>query len=195
MAVFSYKSKSLDGKVINGKIESKNQKEAVRELSKMDLIVYQVEPLNDLLNKEIQIGRQLKQKDFIIFLRQFATLLEAGILLVDAIELLSEQTESDALKEALIEIAEDVKEGNPLSEAMRQYPKLFPELLIQMIHTGEISGQLEEVMERMAIYYEKQYNLRQKVSTALTYPTVVATFAILITIFLLVVVVPIFGDM
>lgn len=195
MATFSYKAKSADGKLIKGKIESKNKNEAIHELSQIDLIVFEVEPLNDLLNKEIMIGRSLKQKDFVVFLRQFATLIEAGILLVDSIELLAEQTESPALKEALENIAEDIREGNALSEGMARYPKLFPELLVQMIKTGEVSGQLQDVLDRMATYYEKQYQLRQKVSTALTYPIVVATFALLITIFLLLFIVPIFGDM
>lgn len=195
MAVFSYKAKSKEGNVIKGKVESNNKTNAVRTLSQMDLIVYEVEPINDILNKEISIGRPLKQKDFVVFLRQFATLVEAGILLVNAVDLLAEQTESTALKEALGGISEDIKEGKSLSESMTLYPELFPKLLVQMIKSGEVSGNLQEVLDRMATYYEKQYNLKEKISTALTYPIVVSTFAILITIFLLVGIVPIFGDM
>ncbi|GEK89324.1 type IV pilus assembly protein PilC [Alkalibacterium putridalgicola] len=195
MATYAYKAKTIDGKVIKGRLDSSNKKEAVSELSQMNLIVYEVEPLNDILNKDIVIGRQLKQKDFVIFLRQFATLMEAGILLVDSVELLAEQSESKALQEALEEISVDLKEGITLSEAMKNYPKLFPELLIQMIKSGEVSGQLEEVLERMATYYEKQHRIKQKVSTALTYPIVVGTFAVIITVFLLLFIVPIFGDL
>jgi type IV pilus assembly protein PilC len=195
VATYAYKAKTIDGKVIKGRLDSSNKKEAVSELSQMNLIVYEVEPLNDILNKDIVIGRQLKQKDFVIFLRQFATLMEAGILLVDSVELLAEQSESKALQEALEEISVDLKEGITLSEAMKNYPKLFPELLIQMIKSGEVSGQLEEVLERMATYYEKQYRIKQKVSTALTYPIVVGTFAVIITVFLLLFIVPIFGDL
>lgn len=195
MAIFSYKAKSKEGNVIKGKVESNNKTNAVRTLSQMDLIVYEVEPINDILNKEISFGKPLKQKDFVVFLRQFATLIEAGILLINAIDLLADQTESLALKEALSGISEDVKEGKSLSESMDLYPELFPTLLVQMIKSGEVSGNLQEVLDRMATYYEKQYNLKQKISTALTYPIVVSTFAILITIFLLVGIVPIFGDM
>lgn len=195
MAIFSYKAKSKDGNTIKGKVESPNKKNALRELSQMDLIVYEVEPINDLLNKDIVIGRPLKQKDFTIFLRQFATLMEAGILLTNAIDLLAEQTESELLQEALENISIDIKEGQALSEGMAEYPELFPTLLVQMIKTGEVSGNLQEVLDRMASYYEKQYALKQKVSTALTYPLVVSIFAILITIFLLLFIVPIFGDM
>lgn len=195
MAIYSYKAKSKDGNVIKGKVESNNKHNAVRELSQMDLIVYEVEPVNDILNKEITLGRPLKQKDFTIFLRQFATLMEAGILLINAIDLLAEQTQSKALQEALVNISEDVKEGQALSEGMAQYPELFPKLLVQMIKTGEVSGNLQEVLDRMATYYEKQYTLKEKITTALTYPIVVSVFAILITIFLLLFIVPIFGDM
>lgn len=195
MATYAYKAKSTDGKVLKGRLESTNKKEAVKELAQMNLIVFEVEPLNSFLYKDIYIGKPLKQKEFVLFLRQFSTLLEAGILLIDAIDLLSEQTDSKALKEALENISVEVKEGIALSESMKSYPKLFPELLVQMIHSGEVSGQLEDVMNRMAVYFEKQYRIKQKVSTALTYPIVVASFAIIITIFLLVFIVPIFGDL
>lgn len=195
MAVFLYKAKSKEGNVIKGKVEGSNKTLAIRTLSQMDLIVYEVEPVNDILNKDISIGKPLKQKDFVVFLRQFATLIEAGILLVNAIDLLAQQTESVALKEALEGISEDVKEGNLLSESMDLYPALFPKLLVQMIKSGEVGGNLQEVLDRMATYYEKQYNLKQKISSALTYPIVVSIFAIVVTIFLLVAIVPMFGDM
>ena len=195
MAVFLYKAKSKEGNVIKGKVEGSNKTLAIRTLSQMDLIVYEVEPVNDILNKDISIGKPLKQKDFVVFLRQFATLIEAGILLVNAIDLLAQQTESVALKEALVGISEDVKEGKLLSESMDLYPALFPKLLVQMIKSGEVGGNLQEVLDRMATYYEKQYNLKQKISSALTYPIVVSIFAIVVTIFLLVGIVPIFGDM
>lgn len=195
MATYAYKAKTNEGKVIKGRLESVNKKEAVIELAQMNLIVFEVEPLNSFLYKDIYIGKPLKQKEFVLFLRQFATLMEAGILLIDSIDLLSEQTDSKPLKEALEEISIEVKEGIALSESMKKYPKLFPDLLVQMIHSGEISGQLEDVLDRMATYFEKQYRIKQKVSTALTYPIVVASFAIIITIFLLVFIVPIFGDL
>lgn len=192
---YSYKAKSKEGKIIKGTVETKNKHEAVRVLEQMDLAVFQLDSSDSILTKEIQLGKPLKQKDFIVFLRQFATLMRAGILLVEALELLAEQTESQALKKALEDISEATQEGSALSTGMEQYPKLFPDLLVQMIKTGEVSGQLEDVLERMANYYEKQYELRQKISTALTYPLVVACFSIIITLFLMLFIVPIFGDL
>ncbi|TNV68813.1 type II secretion system F family protein [Trichococcus shcherbakoviae subsp. psychrophilus] len=195
MAVFAYKAKTRDGKLMKGKIESTNKKEALNELRHMDLIVFEVDALNAVLNKDITLRGSLKSKDFIVFLRQFSSLMNAGILLVDALDLLAAQSTSLALKEALEELAEEIREGVALSEAMAKKPKLFPDLLIHMIHSAEVSGRLEEVLKQMADYYEKQHRIKQKISTAMTYPLVVAVLAFLITAFLLVFIVPIFGDM
>lgn len=195
MAIFAYKAKTKDGKLMKGKIESVNKKEALNELRHMDLIVFEVAALNTVLNKDISLRKSLKSKDFIVFLRQFSSLMNAGILLVDALDLLAAQSTSLALKEALEEISEEVREGVPLSEAMAKKSKLFPELLIHMIHSAEVSGRLEEVLQQMADYYEKQHRIKQKISTAMTYPLVVGVLAFLITAFLLVFIVPIFGDM
>lgn len=195
MAVFAYKAKTKDGKLMKGKIESPNKKEALNELRHMDLIVFDVTALNAVLNKEISLRKSLKSKDFIVFLRQFSSLMNAGILLVDALDLLAAQSTSLALKEALEEISEEVREGVPLSEAMAKKTKLFPDLLIHMIHSAEVSGRLEEVLQQMADYYEKQHRIKQKISTAMTYPLVVGVLALFITAFLLVFIVPIFADM
>ena len=195
MAVFSYQAKTKDGKKLKGKIESVTKRDAMEELRSMDLVVFKVEPMNALLNKDITLRKTLKEKEFIIFLRQFATLLNAGILLVDSVELLAKQTTDSVLMVALETLASDVQNGEALSVAMTKQPKVFPDLLVHMTHSAEVSGRLEEVMDQMASYYEKQYRIKKKVETAMTYPLVVGTLAIGITIFLLVFIVPIFSDM
>lgn len=195
MAVFAYKAKTKDGKLMKGKIESVNKKEALNELRHMDLIVFEVDMLNSVLNKDLTLRTSLKSKDFIVFLRQFSSLMNAGILLVDAVDLLAVQSTSLTLKEALEELSEDIREGITLSEAMGKKPKLFPDLLIHMIHSAEVSGRLEEALQQMADYYEKQHRIKQKITTAMTYPLIVGVLAFFITAFLLVFIVPIFGDM
>ncbi|WP_205076488.1 type II secretion system F family protein [Trichococcus alkaliphilus] len=195
MAVFAYKAKTKDGKLMKGKIESTNKKEALNELRHMDLIVFEVDVLNAVLNKDLTLRTSLKSKDFIVFLRQFSSLMNAGILLVDALDLLAVQSTSLALKEALEELSEEIREGVALSEAMAKKPKLFPDLLIHMIHSAEVSGRLEEALQQMADYYEKQHRIKQKITTAMTYPLIVGVLALFITAFLLVFIVPIFGDM
>lgn len=195
MAVFAYKAKTEEGKVTRGKIEAMSKKEALAELGMMDLIVFEVEPLNTFLNTEINLRSGLKPKDFIIFLRQFATLISAGILLVESLDLLAEQTTNPRLKAILEDLSTEVQEGSPLSVSMSKHPAVFPNLLIQMIQSAEVSGRLEEVLEQMANYYEKQYRNKQKVTTAMTYPIVVGILALVITAFLLIFIVPIFGEM
>lgn len=195
MAVFAYKAKTEEGKVTRGKIEAISKKEALAELGMMDLIVFEVEPLNSFLNTEINLRSGLKPKDFIIFLRQFATLISAGILLVESLDLLVEQTTNPRLKAILEDLSTEVQEGSPLSVSMSKHPAVFPNLLIQMIQSAEVSGRLEEVLEQMANYYEKQYRNKQKVTTAMTYPIVVGVLALVITAFLLIFIVPIFGEM
>ena len=195
MAVFAYKAKTEEGKVTRGKIEAMSKKEALAELGMMDLIVFEVEPLNSFLNTEINLRSGLKPKDFIIFLRQFATLISAGILLVESLDLLAEQTTNSRLKAILEDLSTEVQEGSPLSVSMSKHPAVFPNLLIQMIQSAEVSGRLEEVLEQMANYYEKQYRNKQKVTTAMTYPIVVGVLALVITAFLLIFIVPIFGEM
>ncbi len=195
MGVFAYKAKTEEGKVTRGKIEATSKKEALAELGMMDLIVFEVEPLNSFLNTEINLRSGLKPKDFIIFLRQFATLISAGILLVESLDLLAEQTTNPRLKAILEDLSTEVQEGSPLSVSMSKHPAVFPNLLIQMIQSAEVSGRLEEVLEQMANYYEKQYRNKQKVTTAMTYPIVVGVLALVITAFLLIFIVPIFGEM
>lgn len=195
MAVFAYKAKTKEGKKLKGKIESVTKRDAMEELRNMNLIVFEVEPMSSVLNKDITLRKKLKDKEFIVFLRQFSTLLNAGILLVDGIELLAKQTTDVVLTDALEKLASEIQDGEALSVAMAKQPKVFPDLLVHMIHSAEVSGRLEEVLDQMATYYEKQYRIKKKVETAMTYPLVVGSLAVAITIFLLVFIVPIFSDM
>ncbi|MFC4386277.1 type II secretion system F family protein [Gracilibacillus marinus] len=195
MKYFTYQAKTMEGKVKKGKITSENEGDALRQLKATGLTVFAIRELNPFLYKEIYIGNPIKNKDFVIFLRQFATLIDAGITLVESVAVLEEQTESKPLKKALQQIKASLEEGVPLSVALEEFPKLFPELLVSMVHAGEVSGNLDEIIDRMATYYEKQYILKQKIKTALTYPIVIGIVAVVITIFLLAVIVPIFTDM
>lgn len=195
MAIYRYQARTIEGKLSSGRLESENEKEALLELKQLGLVVFNIKRLNPVLHKDIYIGNPIKNKDFVIFLRQFSTLIDAGISLVDATEILAEQSNSKALTEALEEVKEHIEEGEPLSDALSRYPKLFPELLVSMISAGEVSGRLDEILDRMATYYEKQYQLKQKVITALTYPAVIGVLAVFITIFLMAFLVPVFSDM
>ncbi|WP_342767368.1 type II secretion system F family protein [Streptohalobacillus salinus] len=195
LPIYQYQARTTEGKLTTGKLESENERDALSELKQIGLFVFEIKRMNPFLYKDIYLGSPIKNKDFVIFLRQFSTLIDAGISLVEATEILSEQSNSKALTSALEEVKERIEEGEPLSVALGYYPKLFPELLVSMINAGEVSGRLDEILDRMASYYEKQYQLKQKVVTALTYPAVIGVLAVLITIFLMAFLVPVFADM
>lgn len=195
MKYYAYKAKTIDGKTKKGKISSQNEKEAIKQLKMDGLILFEINELSSFLYQDIYIGSPIKNKDFVIFLRQFATLIDAGITLVETTVILEEQTQSKPLKKALQQLKNDLEEGIGLSDGLAQFPRLFPELLISMVQAGEVSGNLDEILDRMAAYYEKQYQLKQKIITALTYPVVVGVVAVFITIFLLAFIVPIFSEM
>ncbi len=155
-----------------------------------------IHELKGILYQDVTIGRvKVKSQDFVIYLRQFATLLQAGISVVNATTILAEQTSSKALRTALKEIEEDLRAGNPFSDAAEKQRKLFPALFINMVRAGEVGGNLDEILERLAVYYEKQHKTRQKVLSAMSYPIVIGVVAVVIVIFLLSFVVPTFANM
>lgn len=147
------------------------------------------------LTKEIAIGNPVKLQDFVIYLRQFSTLLRAGVTIVDATNILSKQTSSKALRNALEQIEEDLKSGQALSDSAAKHNRIFSSMFVNMIKAGEASGSMEETLDRLAIQYEKQHRTKQKIQSALAYPIAVAIVAIVVVIFLLVSVVPTFVSM
>jgi type IV pilus assembly protein PilC len=148
-----------------------------------------------LLNKEITFGKAVKLQDFVIYLRQFATLLKAGVSVVDSTRILASQTESKALKNALMEVEESLRAGNPLSAAAAKHPRIFPPMFVNMVKAGEAGGNMDETLERLADHFEKIHRTKQKIVSALAYPIAVAIIAVAVVIFLLVTVVPTFVAM
>ncbi|UOQ47290.1 type II secretion system F family protein [Gracilibacillus caseinilyticus] len=195
MIYYQYRGRTVQGKFKKGKVKAESEKDVIRLMAAEGVTIFEVKPLDSVLYKDITIGKPVKLKEFVIFLRQLATLIESGIPIIDSIEILAEQTSNKAFALVLNAINEDLQEGNGLSEAMSQHSKFFPELLTRMVYAGEVSGNLDEILDNMASYYEKQYALRQKIKTALAYPLFVSIFAVVITLFLLVYIVPIFTNL
>ena len=148
-----------------------------------------------LMTKDLSFGQSVKLQHFVIYLRQFATLLKAGVTVVDATAILAQQTESKGLKKALLDVEQDLREGNPLSEAVSKHTKIFTPMFINMVNAGEVSGNLDGTLDRLADHFEKQHYTRQKIKSALSYPIVVGIVAIAVVIFLLVAIVPTFVSM
>ncbi|MFC4320958.1 type II secretion system F family protein [Litchfieldia salsa] len=195
MPRYKYQGRDKTGKK-SGVITSKTKKEAVIKLREDGIRVLNMEEVPEtFLTKDISIGNPVKLQDFVIFLRQFATLIKAGVTVVDSINILASQTNSKALSKVLGEVEEDIRDGNSLSSAVSKHKKIFSNLFINMVRVGEIGGSLDETLERLAVHFEKQHKTRSKVKSALAYPAVIGVVAIGVVIFLLIGVVPTFVGM
>jgi type IV pilus assembly protein PilC len=195
MAKFHYKGRDHKGPK-KGTIAAETKKDALTKLQKSGIRVTEIEQQAEtFLTRDIAIGRQVKLEHMVIFLRQFAALMQAGVTIVDATSILSQQTESKALKKALVNMEAELRAGLPMSEAASRQRKIFEPLFINMVRAGEAIGSLDETFDDMAEHYERQHRTRQKVLSALAYPVAVGIIAVFVVIFLLVSVVPTFVDM
>ncbi|MEC3882649.1 type II secretion system F family protein [Halobacillus sp. HZG1] len=195
MPYYSYQGRSLLGKAQKGRLRANSRKEAVMSLKDRGMTISEIKEIDSIFLKDIQIGSPVKSKDFVIYLRQFSTLMRAGISLLESTKILAKQSNSRALSEALYDISEQLESGRSFSDAAGAHSKIFSNLFINMVRAGEVGGNLDDILERLAVYYEKQYDTRQKIISALTYPLVVGLIAIGIVIFLLTFVVPRFAGM
>ncbi|KGP73880.1 type II secretion system F family protein [Pontibacillus yanchengensis] len=195
MAYYRYKARNKKGLHKEGKLKAESKRDAIEQLKVDGLSVISIKELNSILYKEIQIGNAVKSKDFVIYLRQFSTLIESGVSIVQSTSILAQQSTNKALKSALNDIFKRLESGQPFSDSAEQHSKIFPPLFINMVRAGEAGGNIDEVLDQMAEYYEKQNETRQKVISALTYPCIVLFIAVGIIIFLLSSVVPQFKQM
>ncbi|MFZ7945568.1 type II secretion system F family protein [Neobacillus sp. 19] len=195
MARFKYAGRDRKGKR-QGTVNAGSKREAMMKLKEDGIrVIEMTEVPETLLTKDITLGNPVKLQHFVIYLRQFSTLIKAGVTVVDATAILAVQTESKALKKALLNVEQELREGNPLSEAVAKHKKIFNQMFINLVKAGEVSGNLDETLDRLAEHFEKQHYTRQKIVSALSYPAVVGVIAIAVVIFLLVAIVPTFVTM
>lgn len=192
--IFQYQGKSKSGRNISGDIEAESQTDALNKLEKDGHIIFSIKEARPW-NKDILVNKKLNNKDFIIFLRQYATLIRAGISISEATKTMVTQTTNHALTTALKNIDKKLEQGQPLSRSAADHPNVFPQLLVNMIAAGEASGQLDDILNQMADYYEKEYRNRQTIISALLYPSVVGIITVIMSLVLLTFVVPQFVTM
>jgi len=178
-------------------MEAENNKAVLTQLRAQNLIVTKVEQATKTsaggIKLNLSFGEpKVSTKDLAIFSRQFATMIEAGVPLLRSMNILQTQVDNKALGKALQMAIKDLERGLTLSEALGNHPKVFPLMYVNMIEAGEVGGVLEEVLERMANHFEKEDEIKEKVKSALTYPTVVFTMAVLAVVFMLIFVLPSF---
>src|SRR3954468_16116977 len=195
-ATFEYKVRDTAGKTKTGKLDAESQAQAASKLKSMGYAPVSITQANAGMNKELSIPgfgkKKVTLKDLAVFSRQFATMINAGLSLLRALNILVEQTENKELTRVLAEVRNDIETGNSLSSGMAKHPDVFPPLMVNMCRAGEVGGFLDSVMLQIATNYEAETRLRGKVKSAMTYPVVVFCIAILAVIGMLLFIVPVF---
>jgi len=190
MNTYQYNAKDKNGHTVIGTLDAASEAEVAESLHKKELIVVSI---NSVKKKNIKArDKKVKLDDLVIFSRQLATMIDAGIPLVQSLGILGEQVENVGLKNVVIMVRQDIEAGMSFCDALAKHPHVFSELFINMSRAGEASGMLDEVLDRLATYLEKSAALARKVKASLVYPAVVVSMAILITAVLLLKVVPTF---
>ncbi|MBI5410271.1 MAG: type II secretion system F family protein [Nitrospirae bacterium] len=191
--VYKWTGKSAKGAVIKGELTAASIDEVKAYLRKQRIIPTSVSKKSKLLSGSM--GGKVKDKDLVIFTRQFATMIGAGLPLVQALDILSKQTENQFFAKCIGEIKTDVEGGSTFADALRKFPRIFSDLYANMVAAGEAGGIMDTILVRLATYIEKAQKLKRKVKGAMVYPTVVITVAIMVIVIIMVFVVPTFGKM
>jgi type IV pilus assembly protein PilC len=193
MASFTYVAREAgSGKEIRNTLEAQNEQAAVAALLNRNLLVMSIQ--EKVGKKGKTAGGSVALADLVVFTRQLATMIDAGLAMVQCLQALAEQTTNKVMRDTIKDVCTRVEGGDSFSEALSKHPKTFNKLYVCMVGAGERGGLLAEILSRLATYLENTAKLRKKVKSAMMYPTAVTIIAIGITIFLLVKVVPVFGD-
>ena len=195
---YAYKVRDRAGKLVSGTLEADTQAAVSSKLRQMGFAPIVIEEQKTTLGKtEIKLpwSGKVKPKDIAVFSRQFATMINSGLSLLRALNILAEQTENPTLAKTIADVRTDVEKGISLSAALGKHPKVFKRLYVAMIRAGEIGGVLDSVLLRLAENLEKDVALKQKIKSAMTYPTVVFCLVIMIMIGMLIFVVPTFKNL
>ena len=193
MPTFAYTARETgSGKEIRNSIEALSEQAAIASLLNRNLLVVEIQ--EKLAKRGQTKGGKVQLADLVVFTRQLATMVDAGIPIVQTLQALSEQTPNKVMRDTIRDVCSRVESGESFSDSLQKHPKAFNRLYVAMVGAGEKGGLLSEIMARLATYLENTERLRKKVKTALMYPTVVTVVAITITIFLLVKVIPTFKD-
>lgn len=194
MAVFVYTGRTRSGQTITGEMEAPTRDAVVAKLRTQQVIARNVRGKP----RDITIpgfGGGVNEKEIVVFTRQFATMIDAGLPLVQCLEILASQQDNKVFKKALTEIRQSVEGGLTFAAALKQHPKIFTSLYANMVEAGEAGGILDTILNRLATYMEKAMALKKKVKSAMIYPSTIVSVAVVVVIFLLVFVIPTFKAM
>jgi type IV pilus assembly protein PilC len=194
MPVYEYVAKDSAGRSFRGNLEAGDKQAAMAKLHSDNLTIISISEAASG-HRRFKFGKnKVKMDDLVVFSRQLATMVDAGIPILGSLDILSQQSESIVLKEVLTKVRNDVEVGFSLSNAFAKHPTVFSDLYISMVRAGESSGMLDDILDRLATYLEKTSALQKKIKSALVYPGVVTFMAMAITVLLLYKVIPVFKD-
>jgi len=194
MPVFNYTARTLTGELQSGSIDLPSHDDVVAHLRKNRMIVVKVQQAPKDIKFDM-FAKGVTTRDIVIFTRQFATMINSGLPLVQALDILAEQSENKALKDTTRAVVYDVESGHTLADALRKHPKAFTELYVNMVAAGEAGGILDTILLRLATFMEKNDALVRKVKGAMIYPAVIFSVAGMAIVILLIFVIPVFQEM
>jgi type IV pilus assembly protein PilC len=196
MPEYVWKAKTSIGNVITGEMEEVNEQVVATKLKKMNYTSIKVKKKpKDLFENVSFLQPKVGTKDVVIFTRQFATMIDAGLPLVQCLEILSSQQENPTFKKVLADIKSKVEGGSTFADALRNHPKQFDDLFVNLVHAGETGGILDTILRKLATFLEKNEALKRKIKGAMVYPAVVLSIAVGVIVLLLVFVIPVFKSM
>jgi type IV pilus assembly protein PilC len=200
MAVFRWQGIGPRGETLQGEMEATTRDVVIARLRTQRIrpVTNRIREKGQGLDRELTIpglGSGVKPKEIVIFTRQLATMIEAGLPIVQSLDILAQQTENKIFAKAIKQIKQDVESGGTFADALKKHPKIFDELYVNMVSAGEIGGIMDTILARLSAYMEKAVKLKAKIKGAMIYPASIVTVAIGVTAILLIYVIPVFADM
>ncbi len=195
MPVFQYTARTLKGDLVNDKIDLPSRDDVIAHLRKNRMVVVQVRAAPREFKLSFKFGGGVKTRDIVVMTRQFATMINAGLPLVQALDILAQQTENKILADVTRQVVYDVESGHTLADALRKHPRAFSDLYVNMVAAGEAGGILDTILVRLAQFLEKNDAIVRKVKGAMVYPAVICSVAVIAVSVLLIFVIPTFQNM
>lgn len=197
MATFAYVGKTRQGSVKKGELVAKTRDEATDQLRKQNVVVTSLQEKagSEGFLQRLSLGGRVSDKDIVVFTRQFATMINAGLPLIQCLEILSTQSENKHLCKTVGAVKVHVESGSTFADALKRHPGVFDDLYVNMVHAGEVGGLLDTILVRLAKHIEKAMKLKSQIKSAMVYPSAIMGVAVIVITILLIWVIPIFAKM
>jgi type IV pilus assembly protein PilC len=196
MPTYIYAGRTRKGRVTKGQLDAADERIARIQLKRRNIDVTKLKQKpKDLFESVSFLQPKVTSKDIVVFTRQFSTMIDAGLPLVQGLNMLTEQSQNKTFKRILSQVTRDVEGGSTLADALGKHPKVFDSLFVNLVAAGEVGGILDTILQRLAAYIEKTQKLKAQIKGALTYPAVVVAIAIIVIAVIMIFVIPVFQDM